>query len=865
MLTQPIDILQVNIWILQYMDPNRWREIADLYEAAAEKKGWERDAILDEACREDHELRREVESLLKQNVSLDGPLEGAARTAQRLVSEITKPSSIGPFEILDIIGQGGMGVVYRARQKQPQRIVALKVMKTGFAAPESLRRFEHEAEALARLQHAGIAPIYQVGVDNGRPYFAMELIEGLILDDYANENKLTSIERVELMAKVCDAVQHAHSRGVIHRDLKPGNILVDTTGQPKILDFGVARLSSPESGAATIATIAGDIIGTLAYMSPEQVTADPGEIDTRSDVYSLGVIFYELLAGRAPYSTPRSLTEAIAVIRDQDPTPLGAIDRRLRGDLETIAAKALEKERTRRYASAFDFAEDLRRYLLHEPIRARPASTAYHIRKFTQRHRTLVWSLATAMFALAAGAALATWQAVRATRAERTAVAVREFLERDVLDQANPDRQALARGANPNLTMRQALDNAAQGITKRFASDPATEASVRQTVGNAYRRLGAFAQAFPHLERSLQLHNQLYSEADERALRALYDLGATYLEGSKFELAERTLTRLVELRTRHSGAEHPETVQPMNDLAIVWANRGEYARAAEQYRKAVEIQKRVLGPEAAEVGETLNNLARNVARLGDVHQALALYEEAVKVRTKSLGPEHQNTLTTLNNLGVTHRRLGNYAAARDAMAKVYEVRKRVLGAEHPDTLASMLTLAQLYSVQSRWAEAEKWIVPATEVCERTLPDHANTMIFLEERGAIAWKLGKLKSAEADLRKSWAGRTRLNGPDNPQTGMLLIYLGEMLNEQRRFTEGETTLRESIRIFDKNGVKDFRIWYARALLGVSTGGLGRTAEARQMLAESLAKLSDKESLPPQRRDIPERVAKWIAALN
>src|SRR5215471_14320434 len=391
------------------MEAERLWQIEQLFHAALEVEKDRRADFLREACGTDESLRQEVESLLayhrKAETFIEAPAaEWVARglaqdqvlrgpTTEKVDTEPDKgldtahwlPAHIGRYRILRVLGEGGMGVVYEAEQQQPRRIVALKVIKPGLASAELLRRFEQESRALARLQHPAIAQIHEAGTaDAGfgpQPYFAMELIRGPSLREYVQEHHLNTGQRLQLMVRICEGVQHAHQRGLIHRDLKPGNILVDETGQPKILDFGVARVTDSET-QTTRQTDLGQLVGTLAYMSPEQALGDPLELDTRSDVYALGVILYELLAGRMPYRIGQSLHEAVQTIREQDPAPLSSMSRIYRGDLETIAAKALEKDKSRRYTSAAELAADIRRNLDHEPITARPPSAAYQLQKF---------------------------------------------------------------------------------------------------------------------------------------------------------------------------------------------------------------------------------------------------------------------------------------------------------------------------------------------------------------------------------------------------------------------------------------------------------------------------------------------------
>jgi tetratricopeptide (TPR) repeat protein/predicted Ser/Thr protein kinase len=416
--------------------------VEELFHQAADLAPPLRAALLDERCRGEPELRAAVEALLRVDEGESaaagfflGPM-APFRAALGPTQAAPEPARIGHYRILRRLGEGGMGVVYEAEQDQPRRAVALKVIRPGLVSPDVLKRFAQEAQILGRLHHPGIAQIYEASVaEDGRPFIVMEFIHGVPPDEYARRHHLDAPARLALLAKVCDAVEHAHEQGVIHRDLKPGNILVDEAGQPKVLDFGVARATDADLLTSTGHTRTGQLVGTLSYMSPEQVAADPAAVDARSDVYALGVILFELLASRLPYPLEHlPLPEAARVICDQEPSRLGSLDTRFRGDVETIAAKALEKDPARRYQSAGELAADLRRHLDNQPIRARPASALYQLRKFARRHKALVGMTAAFLGLLLGGGAVTAWQAVRLARAERDQAVEQARRSQGVLD-----------------------------------------------------------------------------------------------------------------------------------------------------------------------------------------------------------------------------------------------------------------------------------------------------------------------------------------------------------------------------------------------------------------------------------------------
>ena len=606
------------------MTPEEWQRVKTLCGLVLEQPPEQRMAFLAQACRDDEPIRREVEALMAHATANAGVLEApiwqaiGAGIADTVVTTRFPgvPATLGPYRVLELVGEGGMGAVYKAEQDRPHRIVALKVIKPGLATPEMLRRFERESDVLARLQHPGIARIYEVGTDVAggapMPYFAMEFINGTPLKDYAESRHLGTRERLELMARVCDAVEHAHQRGIIHRDLKPGNILLDESGQPKILDFGVARVTDSDAHVSR-QTDLGQLIGTLAYMSPEQVLADPLELDTRSDVYALGVILYELLARRLPYRLSAKLVEAVRTIQEEEPTRLSAIDRAYRGDVDTIVAKALEKDKTRRYPSATALGADIRRCLSDEPITARPASAVYQLQKFARRHTALVTSTAVVFAVLVGGIVFSTREALKARQAEQTAQAVGDFLRNDLLAQASASNQSGPRTKpDPDLKVRTALDRSAARIAGKFDRQPAAEAAIRETIGETYADLGPDVEARAHVERALELRRREHGEDSPETLRTISRLARTTFLQGKYPDADRLFSQALEAQRRVLGGDHADTLYSMAGLASVYDFQGKHKQAEALIRETLEIQRRTLGPDAPAVLSSMATLQKTL-------------------------------------------------------------------------------------------------------------------------------------------------------------------------------------------------------------------------------------------------------------
>ncbi|MHC4993395.1 MAG: serine/threonine-protein kinase, partial [Planctomycetota bacterium] len=474
----------------------------------------EREAFLHHACGRDPSLHAAVVALLEADDEA-GPFldQPALRGSLPPEESLAEGGQVDEYRVIRRIAAGGMGVVYEACQEHPPRRVALKVIRPGMSSLRALRRFEHEADA----------GTFQTG-HGPQPFFAMELIDGQPLLEFASTQDLDTGGRLELFARVCDAAHYAHQRGVIHRDLKPGNILVEPSGQPKILDFGVARLTDTDLLTTTLHTAAGELLGTLPYMSPEQLAGSPDAMDIRSDVYSLGVTLYELLSGRLPYDVRDKLVpEAARIVQDQEPTPLSSVSRQLRGDVDTLVAKALEKDKTRRYQSAAELASDIRRYLNNEPIEARPASAIYQIRKFARRHRLPMAAASTILLAMIAATAVSIRFAAQEAQARQAAQREREsaLTARQQADQTAAFLEqtlagidpAVARGADTRL-LRELLDDSAARIEQELAGQPEVEASLRETIGSTYQSIGEHGLAGVHLEAAAELWRLLLGDDD---------------------------------------------------------------------------------------------------------------------------------------------------------------------------------------------------------------------------------------------------------------------------------------------------------------------------------------------------------------
>jgi tetratricopeptide (TPR) repeat protein len=770
------------------IDPERYQRAKEAFLELCDTADPE--AVLGQVCGDDAALMQLVRDMLREDRGGASTIDRAALPGAGAALMIGR--RIGRYVVRSIVGEGGMGIVYQAEQENPRRTVALKLLRPPFATPGALRRFHHEAQALGRLQHPGIAQIVEAGQADGTPYFAMEFIRGVPVLQYAADHELDTEARLELVARIADAVHHAHQKGVVHRDLKPANILVDETGQPKVLDFGIARLLDDAATAPTLQTTTGQLIGTVASMSPEQAAGDPSAIDTRTDVYALGLILYELLAGRGPYVVAgATLQESLRIIREAEPVRLGTIDRRHRGDIETAVAHALEKDRERRYPSAAELAADLRRILAHEPIQARPATTAYQLRKFARRNRALVAGAVSALAALLLGllgVTLALGRALEAREAEagqrRIAEAVNLFLNDDLLAAVSPYEMG------KDVTMRAVLDDAAAHIAGRFDQDPLVEAEIRSTLGKAYWQLGELELAEPHLVRALELRREHLKTPSDPLAESLTRLAHLYRNRGEFARAEPLYREALEIRTAGLGESAPLRINSLTNLAGLYREHGEWVRALPLCERACALARESLPADAPARISAEELLAGALKDLGRAREAVPLMEEVLRLRRAGGPPDHPEVLRTMNSLAVCYRAAGQHDRAIALFEEALAARRRVLGHDHPDLLPSLTNLASAYAEARRFDEAEPLYRQAIAAARQVFgPDHRGTLIPMVGLGRLLRLTERLSEAESLLVEALAGFQRIQGPEAPRTLDAANELAALYLAQARFREAD----------------------------------------------------------------------------
>jgi serine/threonine protein kinase len=780
-------------------------------EALAQPPGADRAAFLDRACGGDPETRARLETLLKAFHQAGDFLSAPAQAPTIDLASPGLPealgTAIGPYKLLEPIGEGGMGTVFMAEQAQPvRRKVALKVIKPGMDTRQVIARFEAERQALAMMDHPNIARVLDAGAtESGRPYFVMELVRGIPITEYCDREQFPIAERLELFVLVCRAVQHAHQKGIIHRDLKPSNVLVtvvDGVPVPKVIDFGVAKATGVSLTERTLFTGFHQLLGTPLYMSPEQADLAGTDVDTRTDIYALGVLLYELLTGTTPFDQETfrqaAFDEMRRILREEEPprpsarlsslgdalTTVSAnrkldarhLDRTVRGELEWIVMKALEKDRRRRYETANDFAADVMRYLTDKPVEACAPSTSYRLSKYVRRNRVALTTATLVGLALIVGTAASLWQAAAARKAQRRAEAaearaaaeaavaraVNEFLQDDLLGQAREGR--------PNLTVKEALDRASSRIGDRFRDQPLVEAAIRLTIGASYGQLSQHRLAVPHLERA------------------------------------------VALRKLHLGADHPDTLAAMNHVAGAYGWLGRYSESIPQRTHILEARTAALGPDDIDTLLAASALADSYSMAGRWDVSTTLLEGVIERAQAVCGPTHRITLAAMHLLAFNYADMDRLAESLVLYEALYERIQRLNeganGGRHPYIWA-MRTYAQACQRAGELDRAERLLQEVLEI--------------------------ELKCEDSFRRRVGIANTR---------GWLAVNL--LL--QKRYANAEPLARDVVATFGEQISDNDRYFYWMSVHRAALCGLGRYAEAEPLLLRGYEGMKEREAILP-----------------
>ncbi|CAN5302258.1 hypothetical protein BH11PLA2_BH11PLA2_31700 [soil metagenome] len=812
--------------------------------------------------------------------------------SERTPGELALETLIGGrYTLLELIGEGGMGSVYLASQTEPvRRQVALKLIKSGMDSKAVQARFEVEQQALALMDHPNIARVYDGGTaDSGQPFFVMELVHGMPITRYCDDRRLTVKARLELFIVVCHAVQHAHTKGMIHRDLKPGNVLVtevDGRPTPKVIDFGVAQLIEPNHPDPNLATTP-VIVGTTAYMSPEQ--ADPSsDVDTRTDIYSLGMILFEMMVGSSPFAGtdfPRgSLSDMIRIIRESDSsrpsTQLSkaedlaaiAVNRNippakllglLKSDLDWIILKTLQKDRTQRYETANALARDIERYLADELVEARPPSTGYRLKKFFKRQKGQVIATSLLLAVLLAGITGTTFALFEARKQERAArdetlekeaaranearergyaEAIANFVEKDFLALTSVEGQQRFDEENSVIdkdsTLRTLLDRAANKLDARTDLDPRTEAKLRWMIGVNYRGLGDFQRAIPYLERSVALHKKTFGEDDLNTLKAQSSLAFAYRHAGQFESALSLSKQILAQMQSRNGPDSREALSFMREVAWGYRRTGQLDKAVGLFEEILEKSKANLGPEAEDTLVVMYNLALAHNNAGQLRKALPLLEETLALQTAKLGPDHHDTHASFSMLASFYSDSGQMQKALPMLEQNLEWSMITFGADHPTTLIARGALAGGYRNSGQLSKAVPYSEQTLELLKAKLgPEHPVTLSGMHDLALGYRAAGRLDKAIPLFQETLVFRKSKLGPSHPNTLTTMQSLAVSYWSVRNTGMSIPLFEEMLRLQEsKFGRDNTETLLTVANLGVNYRDAGRYADGLPLLEEA-----------------------------
>jgi serine/threonine-protein kinase len=768
-----------------------------------------------------------------------------------------------------------MGAVYLAARDDDEfkKRVAIKLLRGGMESDDLLRRFKNERQILAAIEHPHIARLIDGGqTEDGKPYFAMEYVEGVPIDKYCDRRRLGIPERLQLFCKVATAVHFAHQNLVVHRDVKPGNILVTGDGEPKLLDFGIAKILNPELSVSTIAPTQFEMrLMTPEYSSPEQVLGET--ITTASDVYSLGVLLYELLAGRRPYEIKSyNLTEIARVITEEDPprpstvvsreemaglgelpatstpetvsrnrgTSTERLRRTLSGDLDNIVLKAMRKEPQRRYDSAQQLAEDIERYLKGLPVLARKDTLGYRSAKFVRRHRTPLAAALVVLLSLMGFTAFTMRERARAEREALKARAVTEFLQ-ETLGAANP-----VEGVAHDVTVVEALETAVLKLESSFAREPEIEAAVRNTLGRTYWRLGEHERAASVLAPTVLEGERRLGKTHPELAASLYLMGEVRGYQGDFRASEEFLLRALSIQESTLGMIHPDTARTLNTLGVLMHYTGRYDEGEPFFRRALELRREIYGERHLEIVESLNDLGFLLEENGRFDDAERLYREALRMSEGLVGREHPATAEVMAHLAWLAEEKGDYRAAEAMLREVLDVEIRMKGADHPEVGTAMNDLALVLHDEGRLEEAEEYQREVLARFRRYYGDgHPEVATTAQNLARTLWLSGDEEEAEALFREALEIRRKALGNKHADVATTLVFLSRLLCASESRLEALSLFEEAIAVFEGAlGPAHWRLANARSHYGECLTSAGQYAEAESQLRAALAVFEPEE---------------------
>jgi serine/threonine-protein kinase len=871
---------------------DEWQRVEELWDQLIDADAETRAERLREIATEDADLADRLDRLLKASRDSGGlldrpvwevvpdllsepPTGDAAESGSTQLEE--GESMVGPYRIVREIGRGGMGAVYLAVRADDQyrKEVAIKLVSADRHNSRRIRRFLRERQILATLEHPHIARLLDGGVtDRGVPYLVMEYVTGRRLDRYCDDERLTVPERLRLFEDVCRAVHYAHTKLVVHRDLKPGNVMVADDGSVKLLDFGIAKLLDPEpDSSGETMTRAGGRVLTPEYASPEHLQGEP--VGTASDVYSLGVLMYELLAGRRPFEEADSLRDLERAVCSETPrrpsqtveedpesdlvarnrsTTLARLKRSLSGDVDNIVLSALRKEPERRYSSARSLVDDIERHLTGFPVRARPDTIRYRSRKFVRRHRVVLAAGGLALAALIAGLAGTAWQGRRAAVEAAKANEVSRF----VLSLFEASDPGSSRGQD--VTVRQVLDRGAERARTELADQPAVQAEMLGVLGDVYRKLSLYEAADELVEEALALRREMYGPDDLRVAESLTMLGSVRQARGDLGSAEELYAEAYRVRVNHLGGWDPQVADVLNNLGVVARAAGEFSRADSLHRRALTIREATLGPKHAAVAVSLKNLALVLHSMGRIQEAVPLYRRSLELQIDITGEMHPEVGTTLNSLASALLATGAYAEAEELYRRALAVQRQVLGNEHRSTASTLNNLARTVSANGGPEEAIGMVDEALQIRERLLgSNHPAVATSLSDRGKLLLELGRLDESRADLERALRVYQEGAGYEHPGSAVIMEQLARTNLEAGALDEADSLYTESLRI-ERLAWPDGNDQIAFPLVGLARIRLarGNPAEAEPLLRQALEQRAD---LPPEHWGVVEAKT-WLA---